>query len=98
MEISAGLSGITLPFFMNTFSWMTAFLVFVFYIVIDSLWVLYTRYVQDNRAFAAATVGAAMYGLFGFGTLAIVESAWNIVPMIIGSWLGTYLTIKLIKK
>ncbi len=82
---------------MNTFSITTAIIVFIFYVVVDALYVLYTRYIQQNKAMAAATVGAMMYGLFGFGTLAIIENSWNILPIILGSWVGTYFTIKYIK-
>lgn len=82
---------------MNEFSWIWAIAVFFFYVVVDGLYVLYTRYIQQNRALAAANVGSAMYGLYAFGTIAIIQSPWNILFIVLGAWLGTYLTVKYIK-
>ena len=82
---------------MNDFNWKIAALTFIFYILVDALYVVYTKYIQKNKAIPAATVGAAMYGLFGFGTLAVVSSPWNILFIILGSWIGTYVTVKYYK-
>lgn len=82
---------------MNNFNWWMGILVFFFYIIIDGLYVLYTRYIQKNRPIASATVGSSMYGLYAFGTIAIIQSAWNILFIILGAWVGTYLAVKYIK-
>lgn len=86
-----------LDYNMHTFSWTTSILVLFLYIIVDALYVLYTKYIQQNKALASATTGSAMYGLFGFGTMAIVENPWNILFIIIGSWLGTYFMVKFYK-
>ena len=82
---------------MNNFSWITAFLVFIFYIFTDILYVLYTRYILHSRALATANTAAVLYGLFAFGTIQYVENHLYIIPVILGSWIGSYLTVKYVK-
>jgi hypothetical protein len=84
---------------MNTapFSWWIAFTVFIFYVVVDALYVLYTKFIVEKKAHSGAMVGFIMYGLFAYGTIQYTNNHLYVAPVMIGSWLGTYLTIKYIK-
>lgn len=78
----------------GTFSWLTAFLIFLVYILIDGLYVKYTLYIVNKRPIAGATAAAILYGLLAFGVICYVSCNWYLISVIAGSWLGTYLTIK----
>lgn len=76
------------------FSWVMALLVFCAYFVIDILWARYTYAVVNMKAVPAATIGSAMYFLLAFGVLNYTENFLYLAPLVVGSWLGTYLVVK----
>ena len=67
---------------------------FFTYLVFDVLYVWYILAVSKLNAFQAANIGVIMYFLTAFGTIQYVSNFINIIPIIIGSWLGTYFTLK----
>jgi hypothetical protein len=67
---------------------------FFTYLVFDILYVQYILCVSKLNAFQAANIGVIMYFLTAFGTIQYVSNFINIIPIIIGSWLGTYFTLK----
>ena len=82
---------------MNDFSWITAFIVFIFYIFTDILYVLYTRYIMQNRAWATANTAGILYGLFAYGTIQYTNNHWYVIFVILGAWIGTFFTVKYFK-
>ncbi len=89
-----------LPF---SFSWQTlspwlALLVFVAYVFIDGMYAYYTIAVTKRRPFASATTGALMHFLIAFGVLNYVQNYLYLIPLALGSWVGTYLIVSLDKK
>lgn len=80
------------------FSWVTALLVTLAYIVIDALYALYTIHIQKGNAITASNVGAGMYALMAFGTVTYTTAPVYVIFVAIGSWLGTYFVVKWHKK
>jgi hypothetical protein len=67
---------------------------FAIYFIFDILYVRYVLSVSKLNAFQAANIGALMYLLTGIGIVQFVDNFLNIIPIIIGSWFGTFLAIK----
>ena len=83
---------------MNEFNPMLALGVFVAYILVDGLYAYYTIAVVKRSAISAATTGAAMHFLLALGVISYIKNYWYIIPLAMGSWLGTYLVVKYSKK
>lgn len=68
-------------------------LVFAAYFLIDVLYAGYTLAVVERRPFLSANLAALIYLLLAVGILNFTENATYLVPMVVGSWLGTYVTV-----
>ena len=69
-------------------------ILFIVYFAFD---ILYTRYIMSVtklKAIQAANISVIMYGLTALGTIQYVENLLNIIPIVIGSWVGTYVIIR----
>lgn len=75
-----------------------ALLVFVAYVLIDGMYAYYTIAVTKQRPVASASVGALMHFLIAFGVLNYVQNYLYLIPLALGSWVGTYLIVSLDKK
>jgi hypothetical protein len=73
---------------------VTAAIVFAVYIILDGMYAYYTVAVSDKKAFRAATTGAAMHFLLAIGVLSYVQNYLYIIPLALGSWIGTYFVVK----
>ena len=71
-----------------------AAVVLVAYLLVDAMYAYYTIVVTKKRPFAAASVGALMHFLIAFGVLNYVQNYLYIVPLAIGSFIGTYLVVR----
>lgn len=78
----------------QSFDIKIALAVFVAYLLIDAMYAYYTLSITRKRPVAAATVGSLMYVLIAFGILNFVQNYLYVIPMIIGSWIGTYVIVK----
>jgi hypothetical protein len=67
--------------------------VFIAYILIDGMYAYYTITVTRRRPVASATTGALMHFLIAFGVLNYVENYLYLIPLALGSWIGTYLVV-----
>lgn len=76
-----------------TFKIINALLVFIVYVVVDGMYAYYTLAVTEKRAFKSATTGALMHFLIAFGVLSYVENYLYVLPLVLGSWVGTYLVV-----
>lgn len=76
------------------FSWITAILVTLSYIVIDALYASYTIHIQKGNAKTAASVGASMYALMAYGIMTFTAQPIYVIFVFIGSWIGTYTTVQ----
>ena len=76
------------------FDFFTGLLVFVVYIVFDGMYAYYTIAVTEKNPFKAATTGSVMHFLLAVGVLSYVQNYLYIVPLALGSWIGTYFVVK----
>lgn len=78
----------------SQFNILTALMVFLAYLVIDMLYAHYTFSVTKLQASRAATTGALMYFLLAVGVLNYTHNPLYLFPLVLGSWIGTYLTVE----
>ena len=71
-----------------------AILIFFVYIFVDGLWAHYTLSVQKRNAANAATTGALMYFFLAFGVISYTQNYLYLLPLALGSWVGTYIVVK----
>ena len=71
-----------------------ALIVFVAYLLVDAMYAYYTIVVTKKKPFAAASVGALMHFLIAFGVLNYVQNYLYIIPLALGSFIGTYLMVR----
>lgn len=76
------------------FNFLTAGLIFLAYILIDGMYAFYTQSIIKKKAVVSATTGALMHFLIAFGVLNYVQNFWYVIPLALGSWVGTYLVVK----
>ncbi len=79
---------------MHDFSWYTAGLVFVVYVVFDILYALYVLCVSRRQSLAAAGISSVLYSLGAFGVMNYLHNAWYLIPLACGAFLGTYIAVK----
>lgn len=85
MNISLSLEG---------FSILTALILTGVYIIIDGLYAHYTIQISKRRPVAAATTSGLMHLLMAVGVLNYVNNFLYVIPLAIGSWIGTYIVVK----
>ncbi len=83
---------------LEQFNWAIALSIFFAYIATDALYAYYTLAVAEQRPLSAANTGAVLHLLIAFGVLSYVENYLYLIPIVIGSWVGTYLLVKWSKK
>lgn len=79
----------------HDFSILKAFMITVAYILIDAQYATYTMLIQKQRAFAAALVASLMYALMAYGIIAYTSEPIYVIFVSIGSFIGTYLAIRI---
>lgn len=73
-------------------TWVGLFVAYFFYEYVGTKNIIATN---KLRATVASNTGALMYLIGILGTyLCVTEGLINIIPIIIGSWLGTYYSVK----
>lgn len=77
------------PSFSN-FDIKIAFILLVAYILVDGLYAYYTLSVTKLRPLASATTSFLMHFILAFGVLNYVNNFLYIIPLAIGSFIGTY--------
>lgn len=75
----------------NIWSWVVLFLVYLFF---DIFYILYIQSVTSVKPLRAANIGVVMYLLTAYGTIEYIDNIYNLVPILTGGWLGSYLTLK----
>lgn len=76
------------------FDWFRASLLFVVYLATDYLFAYYTKRVVEGKAYLAAHAGTIIVFLAAFGVISYTENPWYILPIAMGSWVGTFLSVK----
>jgi hypothetical protein len=77
----------------QNFNPYAALAVFAAYIVVDGMYAYYTLAVAEKQPLKASTVGAAMHFLIAIGVLSYVQNYLYIVPLALGSFIGTYIAV-----
>lgn len=75
------------------FRYEVAGLIFIAYFLIDAMYAYYTLAVVGKKPFIAASVGATMHLLIAFGILSYVQNYLYLIPIVLGSWLGTFYVV-----
>lgn len=80
------------------FNWLIALWVTLSYIIVDWLYAKYTLEVVGLKPAISATIWASMHFLLAFGVVSYTENRLYIFPLVVWSWIGTYLVVKFEKK
>lgn len=78
---------------MSDFSWPTAALILLVYIVVDMLYAYYIIQVEQRNPLKAAAVSAVLYSLLAFGVVSYSRNILYLFPLATGAFIGTYLTV-----
>lgn len=78
----------------ESLSAITAVFVFVVYLAIDTLYARYTIAVTQLESHRAASSAAIIYFLLAVGVLNYTDNPLYILPMVVGSWCGTFFTVE----
>lgn len=79
---------------MPEFSWTTAAIVFVTYILIDILYAWYIIAVGRRQAVQSAIASSLLYSLAAYGVLTYSRNVVYIAFLAAGAFLGTYFVVK----
>ena len=75
-----------------------ALCVFFGYAFIDACYAYYTIQVGAMRAGRAAATAAVIYTASALGTLSYTHAPWLVIPLALGSFVGTFVTVKVMAK
>lgn len=78
----------------DNFSWYAALFVFFAYTIIDLLYADYIISVSRKEPMRSASVSAVIYSLLAFGVITYSQNPLYVIPLGIGAFVGTYLTVK----
>jgi uncharacterized membrane protein (DUF485 family) len=78
----------------HSFDFKIAIIILIAYIVVDGMYAYYTLQVTKKKPYSAATIGALMHFLLAVGVLSYVQNYLYLIPLAIGSWIGTFIIVK----
>lgn len=78
----------------RSFDLTIAVTVFAAYLLIDAMYAYYTLSVTEKKPVIAASVGSIMHFLIAFGVLNYIQNYLYVIPLALGSWVGTYLVVR----
>ena len=73
------------------------FALFVFYLAIDVIYAKFLFAFNNNKAATAASYSVLLTVMGIYGFIEAYKDMWNMIPIALGCWLGTFLTVKLRK-
>lgn len=79
---------------LDEFEPLTALIVFLVYVIVDGMYAYYTLAVSQKKPVMSATTGSLMHFLLAFGVISYVQNYLYLIPLAIGSWIGTYIVVK----
>jgi peptidoglycan biosynthesis protein MviN/MurJ (putative lipid II flippase) len=77
----------------NDFSWTTAGLILIVYILVDMLYAYYIIQVEQRNPMRAAIVSSVLYSLLAYGVVSYSKNILYLFPLATGAFIGTYLTV-----
>ena len=75
-------------------NWLLVMAIFIAYAVVDSLYAYYTIQVVKLNPWKAATSGFIIHFILAFGIINYVNNVLYIIPIALGSWVGTFLMVR----
>ena len=78
---------------MRDFSWFTAALVFLTYVVIDMLYAHYIMCVEERSPFKAAATTSLIYSLLAYGVVSYSQNILYLIPLTSGAFIGTFVVV-----
>lgn len=93
-ESADGTMGTLIGTWLQTFRFDIAVGVLILYVILDALYASYTLHVTKLNPTKAANTAASMYFLSALGVVSYVSNPLYLIPLAIGSWLGTYVIVK----
>lgn len=76
------------------FSWLIAIALLFGFILYDFLYAIYYIFVSRKMAFMAANTACALYIIGSVSTIAYLGNYYYLIPIFIGSYIGTYVAVK----
>ena len=76
------------------FSWWIAISLLFGFILYDFLYAIYYIFVSRKMAFMAANTACALYIIGSVSTIAYLGNYYYLIPIFIGSYIGTYVAVK----
>ena len=76
------------------FNWWVAIALLFGFILYDFLYAIYYIFVSRKMAFMAANTACALYIIGSVSTIAYLENYYYLIPIFIGSYIGTYVAVK----
>lgn len=71
-----------------------AIVVFFLSIALDWLWAKYIQSTSDGKRLAAATYSAMIAAWGGLLSIEYIANNWLLIPMVLGYFVGTYISVK----
>lgn len=71
-----------------------ATLILFAYIITDALYAKYTLDVANHNEYKAASTGAVIHLFIAFGVINYTHNWIYIIPLAIGSWIGTFMMVR----
>ncbi len=83
---------------MDHINWLVVAALFVGYIVVDGLYAYYTLAIVKRQALTAASTSLVMHFILAAGVLSYTRNYLYVIPLALGSFVGTYLVTKYSKQ
>ncbi|OGZ07354.1 MAG: hypothetical protein A3C93_02850 [Candidatus Lloydbacteria bacterium RIFCSPHIGHO2_02_FULL_54_17] len=77
-----------------TFDPVIALGIFIAYALIDALYAKWTHEITRLDEWRSATTGGIMHVLIAFGVLNYTGNFLYVIPLVAGSWLGTFFYVR----
>lgn len=77
----------------ESFTWTMFWVIFVMYGIVDGLYTRWMYLVTEKNALAASTAGAFLALFICIGVKSYTVNALYIVPVVVGSFFGTYIEV-----
>jgi hypothetical protein len=78
----------------QSFDFKIALMIFGVYVLTDALYAYYTLSVTKKKPVTSASIGAFMHFLIAFGVLNYIQNYLYVIPLALGSWVGTYAVVR----
>lgn len=69
-------------------------LTMIYVFLIDIMWIWYFKFSTDRRPVLAGISASLLYLLSAYAYIYIINDTHNLIPAIIGSFLGTFVAVK----